>query len=670
MCGIVGRVNFDGVAVNSRWLHAACDLLAHRGPDGERVLIEGDGTGPTVALGHRRLKVIDLRPLADQPMQNDGCRPGHPDLAIVFNGEIYNYRDLRRELEARGHRFTTDSDTEVVLHLYEDRGARCVEALRGMFAFAIWDRSRRQVMLARDRVGKKPMYYRHDGSHLWFASEARAILADPDVPDGVDPQAIRTYLTLGYVPGADSVFAALRRLPPAHYALIDAAGARVTRYWTLEYEPKFAVSEGEAIDEIRRHLAESVRLRLISDVPLGAFLSGGIDSSAVVALMSQAGGRTKTFSIGFDDDRYSEIEHARTVAARFGTDHHEFVVSPDVASILPKLAWHYGEPFADSSAVPTYHLARLAREHITVALTGDGGDESFAGYRRYVAEGIAERVASLPVSVRRLSAALINWLPPAKESRSGLYDVRRLIAGLDRPRPERYASYFGFFDPAAAVIDRGFAAETSAARALEPIARAFEAHASLDPAEAAMAFDVSSYLPDDLLVKADVATMAHGLEARSPLLDHHVMSLAARLPLQMKLAGRRTKSLFKRSLAGVVPGEILSRPKMGFGVPLDRWLRTSLRDLVHDTLLGARARQLGYLSPEGVRQLVDEHMSGSISHGHRLWALLMLHMWRDHALEPSRAARAATASDSDDVRPADAARLPVLPLHSRPGSSR
>ena len=637
MCGIVGKVNFDGAPVDAGWLHAACDLVAHRGPDGERALIENDGRGASVGFGHRRLRIIDLNPTADQPMQNTGCRhEGKPDLAIVFNGEIYNYLELRRELQARGHRFTTDSDTEVILHLYEERGAGCVEPLRGMFAFAIWDRSHGQVMLARDRVGKKPLYYRHDRLRLWFASEARAILADPDVPIEIDPQAIRTYLTLGYVAGAESAFAGLRRLPPGCVAVIDRSGIRLERYWTLAYEPKLPLTQAAAIDEVRRRLDESVRLRLISDVPLGAFLSGGIDSSAIVALMSRAGGRVKTFSIGFDDDRFNELAYARAVAGRFDTDHHEFVVKPELDDILPRLAWHYGEPFADSSAVPTYHLARLAREHITVALTGDGGDESFAGYRRYVAERLSTRAAVWPAGVRRIGAAMLAWLPTASESRSRLYDIRRLLAGLDQPRAKRYASWFGFFDPAAALLDRDFAAATSESLALEPLRQAFELHRVLDPADAAMAADVSAYLPDDLLVKADIATMAHGLEARSPLLDQEVMAFAARLPAAMKLQGRSTKAFFKRALSGLVPDEILSRPKMGFAVPLDSWLRTSLRDMTSDVLLSSRARQFGILQQDAVERLVNEHMSGAASHGHRIWALLMLHLWHDYAVEPAK----------------------------------
>jgi asparagine synthase (glutamine-hydrolysing) len=673
MCGIAGKVDFGGGPVDPRWLHAACDLVSHRGPDGERSMVEGGAGHPSVAFGHRRLKVIDLRPAADQPMRTAGCSICGPTAMIVFNGEIYNYRELRRELESRGHRFATDSDTEVILHLYEERGANCVHALRGMFAFALWDSRRQQALLARDRVGKKPLYYRFDGTRLWFASEPRAILADSGVPADVDAQAIRTYLSLGYVSGDSSAFAGLQRLPPAHRALVNSSGVHVERYWTLQYQPKLQLTEPEAIDRVRASLAESVRLRLISDVPLGAFLSGGVDSSAVVALMCREGsGRVKTFSIGFEDERFNELAHARSVAARLDTDHHEFVVSPDLDDVLPRLAWHYGEPYADSSAVPTFHLARLARQHITVALTGDGGDESFAGYRRYVAERLMRRFSGIPG--RRLVTSALGLMPSASESRSRLYDVRRFLAALNQPAARRYASYFGFFDPDASLFAPEFAAATSGARALAPIADVLRSCRHLDPADAAMAADVSAYLPDDLLMKVDVATMAVGLEARSPLLDHHVMELAARLPANMKLRGRTTKALFKKALHGLVPEEILSRPKMGFAIPLDGWLRTRLKDMTYDVLLSRTARERGYVRPDAVERLVSDHMAGRGSHGHRIWALLMLELWHQCSLAPA-AARSRVPFDrftieSNETRSAAPARLPLVPIAVPPGSAR
>jgi asparagine synthase (glutamine-hydrolysing) len=476
MCGIVGTVNFGGNPVDAGWLGRACGLLSHRGPDGERTLIEDSGSGPSIGFGHRRLRVIDLNPAADQPMENRGCADEKGSLVIVFNGEIYNYRELRRDLESRSHRFMTDSDTEVILHLYEDLGADCVDPLRGMFAFAIWDRVREQLFLARDRVGKKPLYYRHDGARIWFASEMRAILADGDVPARIDPQAVRGYLALGYVAGDRSVFDGVKRLPPAHRAIFSRSGLTVERYWKLRYEPKATLSESEAAERVRGALDESVQLRLISDVPLGAFLSGGIDSSAVVALMCrQARIPVNTFSIGFDDQQYNELEHARSIARLFHTEHHEFVVSPDLEDVLPKIAWHYGEPYADSSAVPTFHLARLARQHITVALTGDGGDESFAGYRRYVAERLFRTANSLPRLTHGMAAAALDRLPLATSSRSRLYDVRRFLDAVGEPPGFRYASFFGFFATDYSILNPSFERATSAELAVAAFTDAFAA---------------------------------------------------------------------------------------------------------------------------------------------------------------------------------------------------
>jgi asparagine synthase (glutamine-hydrolysing) len=463
MCGIAGKVSFDGAPIDQGWLRDACALVGHRGPDGRRVLVEDGKGGASVGFAHARLKIIDLAPAADQPMDSNTCPHAGAGLSLVFNGEIYNYRELRRELQARGHRFATDSDTEVILHLYEERGADCVLALRGMFACAIWDRARQRLMLARDRVGKKPIYYRFSNRTLWFASEARAILADRAVPLALNRQAVRGYLALGYVAGPDSAFDGVMRLPPAHRALVDGKGVQIDRYWELTYEPKLDIAAEDAVARVRDLLSESVRLRLISDVPLGAFLSGGVDSSAVVALMCRhAPGRVKTFSIGFDDQEYNELPHARRVATALRTEHHEFVVSPDLQHVLPKLAWHYGEPYADSSAVPTYHLARLARQQITVALTGDGGDESFAGYRRYLAERALSRAGVQGLALR-IASAMRAALPVPRRSRSRLYDATRLLAAVGLPADRRYAGWFGFFDPASEILDPDFAAATSPA---------------------------------------------------------------------------------------------------------------------------------------------------------------------------------------------------------------
>jgi len=646
MCGIAGKVSFAGAPVDPAWLHEACDLVAHRGPDGERVFIDGGPGRPSVGLGHRRLKIIDLKPTADQPMHNTECvaAGSASPLAVVFNGEIYNYRDLRRDLRNRGHRLTTDSDTEVILHLYEECGPACVEALHGMFAFALWDARKEQLLLARDRVGKKPLYYRFDNRSAWFASEARAILADPEVPIEVDAQAVRQYLALGYVAGPGSAFSGLQRLPPAHRAVVDKTGVHLDRYWSLDYEPKRDVTEASAVEEIRHRLHASVKARLVSDVPLGAFLSGGIDSSAVVALMCrEAGARVKTFSIGFEDASFNELEYARLVATRYDTEHHEFVVRPELVEVVPKLAWHYGEPYADSSSIPTYHLAKLAREHITVALTGDGGDESFAGYRRYTALRLRASYGRLPSGLKRAIAAAGRAVPAGGHAKSRLYDLGRLLRTAAQPIGPAYASWFGFFEPDTPILDPDFARSTSGVTALAPFGDAFDRHRLLDPIDQGMAADVGVYLPDDLLVKVDIATMAVGLEARSPFLDHELMAYAARLPASIKLPGRTTKALLKRAVSGLVPDEILSRRKTGFAVPLDSWLRGPLRGMLNDVLLSGQTRTRAYLNTAAVERLIAEHMSGRISHGHRLWALLMLELWHTSALERARNARRTAA---------------------------
>jgi asparagine synthase (glutamine-hydrolysing) len=408
---------------------------------------------------------------------------------------------------------------------------------------------------------------------------------------------------------------------------VDAGGLACERYWALDYEPKHRLGEPEAADELRRLLRESVRLRLVSDVPVGAFLSGGVDSASVVATAArESGSRLKTFSIGFDDPRYNELAAARMVAERYDTDHHEFMVRPDAAGILPELACGYGEPYADSSAVPTYYLSRLARQHITVAINGDGGDESFAGYRRYAANAIAERIASIPGAARAAGYAA-RWLPDGGVSRSKLYDVKRFLSAAGRPGYRRYAQWFGLFEGMQHLFGDALAPADTSANALHALAAAFERHAHLHPVDRCMAADVALYLPDDLLVKVDLATMAHGLEARSPLLDHKLMEFAARLPVSLKLRGGRGKYVFKRAVSGMVPDEVLRRPKTGFGVPLDSWFREDLKEFVHDVLGERRTAARGYLRPGAVRSMLDEHVSGRRAHGHRLWALLMLEYW-------------------------------------------
>ncbi len=623
MCGIAGKLYFDPARpVEREVLERMNAVQVHRGPDDAGIHCQGP-----VGLAHRRLSIIDLSPAGHQPMANeDGT------IWIVFNGEIYNFQDLRPGLIERGHRFRSRTDTEVILHLYEEHGVGCLPYLRGMFAFAIWDAPRRQLFLARDRLGKKPLCYQWDEDAFRFASEAKAILQDPAVSVRPDPEGISLYLTYGYVPSPISAFQGLCKLPPAHYLICRDGEVEAVRYWRLRRDRKQHRPEVEWCEEIRARLEEAVRLRLISDVPLGAFLSGGIDSSAVVAMMSRASSSAiKTFSIGFDQPEYDELTYARRVAERFGTDHHELVVRPDAVAILPKLSWHYDEPFGDSSAVPTYYVAQMTRQYVTVALNGDAGDENFGGYDRYVANLLAASFDGWPGAglFRRGIRWGLRLLPGSGRRTSLLYRGRRFLEGLTEPPERRYARWICHFygDRKAELLHPEFRRILGEDDVLEILLAAYRESDAPDFADATLGVDAALYLPDDLLVKVDIASMAHSLEARSPFLDHEFMEFAATIPSDLKVRGREKKIILKRALTGLLPDEILHRPKMGFGVPIDHWLRHELKDLAYDTLLSPRAQARGYFRPEAVQRLLDEHTRGTASWHYLLWTLLMLEIW-------------------------------------------
>lgn len=623
MCGISGKLYFDPArSVEQEVLERMNSALAHRGPDDAGIYCDGP-----IGLAHRRLSIIDLSPAGHQPMSNeDGT------IWIVFNGEIYNFPSLRPDLIRQGHRFRSQTDTEVILHLYEDHGTDCLRFLRGMFALAIWDGRRRQLFLARDRLGKKPLCYQQDGAAFRFASEVKALLQDPDVEARPDPAGIGQYLTYGYLPGQASAFHGVRKLPPAHYLVCENGRVKVERYWRLRRDRKEQRSEAEWCEAILDRLEEAVRLRLISDVPLGAFLSGGIDSSAVVALMSRvAGGSVKTFSIGFEEPEYDELKYARQVAERFGTEHHELVVRPDAVAILPKLAWHYDEPFADSSAVPTYYLAQMTREHVTVALNGDAGDESFGGYDRYLANLLAASFDRWPGAgiLRHAIRCGLRLLPQSGTRTSLLYRGRRFLDGLTEMPERRYARWFCQFygDRKAELCTPEFLAAAGEVDALEILLASYRESDAPDFGDATLGVDAGLYLPDDLLVKADIASMAHSLEARSPFLDHEFMEFAATIPFELKVRGRVKKYILKRALAGLLPDQILHRPKRGFGVPIDHWLRHELRDMAYDTLLSTQAAARGYFRSAVVRRMLEDHVQRKASWHYLLWTLLMLELW-------------------------------------------
>jgi len=607
-------------------LRPMIDAQAHRGPDAEGVWSDG-----RCALGHRRLSIIDLSEAGRQPMSN-----ARGDIQITFNGEIYNFQQLRRQLERLGHSFRTRTDTEAVIYAYEQWGVDCLARLRGMFAFGIWDQRRRRLFLARDRVGKKPLFYAQFGGHFLFASELQGLLANKDVRREVDPPAIDAYLSYGYVPAPGAAFKGVYKLPPAHYLTLELKQTgfekRIERYWSLDYEPKLRIGEDEACEVLREKMTEAVRLRMISDVPLGAFLSGGVDSSVVVGLMAKlSGAKVKTFSIGFNEAAYDETTHARRIAERWGTDHHEFIVEPDALSILPKLVRHYGEPYADSSAIPTFYVAQMTRRHVTVALNGDGGDESFAGYERYLANHLAERMRSIPgaaVAARALSRVIPDSIDPKGRGRR----ARRFLGVASLPMSERYPRWLKTFQdeakPRLYSPEFGGLLNGHGAGSLKaPFDGSLTPHYSHHPIDAAMASDVASYLPYDLLVKVDITSMANSLEARSPFLDHEVMEFAARLPVEIKFRRRRLKSLLKRAFADLLPPENVNRRKMGFGVPVGQWFRGPLRDLLRDTLLSPRALDRGYFRDPEVRRLVDEHLERRADHSFQLWNLLMLELW-------------------------------------------
>jgi asparagine synthase (glutamine-hydrolysing) len=634
VCGIAGIVDLNGRAVDAGLLGRLCERLAHRGPDAQGVHVDRG-----VGLGQRRLSIIDLAG-GRQPMANEDAT-----VWLTFNGEVYNFQQLRPGLEARGHRFATRSDTEVVLHAYEEYGAGCVRRFRGMFAFAVWDARARTLFLARDRVGKKPLFYTRAGGQFVFASELRSLLEHPAVSREPDPAALDDYLTYGYVPAPKTAYRGVYKLPPAHTLTLtfghdgSAGEPRVEPYWALGYGPKLDVDETEAGERLLEILTEAVRLRMIADVPLGALLSGGIDSGVVVALMSRLSDRpVKTFSIGFEQKAYDELPYARLVARRYGTEHHELVVRPAALEVLPTLVRHYGEPFADSSAVPSYYVSQMTRQHVTVALNGDGGDESFAGYERYYASGLAEGYWRIPVALRAgVIEPLAALIPGSLPGRNRLSRAKRFVEVAGQPAGRRYLRWVSYFSPPQRrdLYAAGFRAAVDGHDADAWLLARYDAAAAagLGRLDALLATDVASYLPYDLLVKVDIATMAHGLEARSPLLDHVLMEFAAALPAGLKLRGRTSKYLLRKVARGLLPAANLRRRKMGFGVPVGDWMRGELRPLLEDALLSPRARARGYFRPESLRQLVGEHVGRVRDHTYRLWALLWLELWHREFLD-------------------------------------
>jgi asparagine synthase (glutamine-hydrolysing) len=621
MCGIAGILDHSGRPdpARSEILTRMTRTLVHRGPDDEGYLVEGP-----VGLGFRRLSIIDLT-TGHQPLSNeDGT------VWIVFNGEIYNYPDLTHTLENKGHVFRTRSDTEAIVHAYEEWGPACLDRFRGMFAFAVWDQRRQQLFLARDRLGKKPLYYAVVGGTLIFGSEIKALLEYRAVDRTLDLEAVSDFLSLLYIPAPKTVFRQVRKLPPGHYLLARHDGIQVRRYWDVSFAPR--APDGDAAERLAEILRESVTIRLRSDVPLGAFLSGGLDSSAVVGLMARALDLPViTSSIGFPDDAFNELPYARQVAKHFHTDHHEHIVTPNALEVLEKLVWHYDEPFGDSSAVPTYYVSKLARTQVTVALSGDGGDENFAGYRRYYFDVRENKVRALiPGPLRRPVFGLIGALYPKADYLPQIFRGKAFLSNVARtPWGAYFHSVSGINEADKARLLTG---DVRAALGDYETVALFEQlyHAADGPDSLARIqyIDFKTYLPDDILAKVDRASMANSLEVRCPILDHHVVEYVAGLPSRLKLHGTRTKLIFKEAIRGLLPDGTVSRGKMGFAVPIGSWLRTELQPLVSEYVLQSRKRH-DFFDGGTVQKFWREHQSGLRDRTTELWGVLIFNLWYD-----------------------------------------
>lgn len=635
MCGIAGIVTFDGRPIGDEVLARMTAMLAHRGPEGSGIERLRQGA-VEVGLGHTRLKIIDLSDAAAQPMTNEDA-----SVWVTLNGEIYNFLELRASLAARGFTFRTSSDTEVLLKLYQAEGERCVESLDGMFAFAIWDARRRCLFLARDRVGKKPLFYRASPGRFMFASEIKSLLQAPEIVPEIDSEALPAFFLYGYVPTPGTLYRGIFKLPPGHLLLLNGSGdIRIREYWDVSVHsaPASAPSPGQAASRVRELVTDAVRRRLVADVPLGAFLSGGIDSSVVVGVMSRLMREpVQTFSIGFvGEPQFDETEYARVAARRFATKHTEFVVEPAAVELVEHLVWHHDGPFADSSAVPTYLLSRLTREHVTVALNGDGGDELFAGYLRFYAALLSERV---PGWLRRAARSVLLRFPEWGGPRHPFRQLQRFAGSAALPLTERFSRWVAvFYDDLPRLFPQAGDGGTSAAlRLLEPtLARCREASAL----GRLLYLNVKTYLLDDLLVKMDRCSMAHGLEARSPFLDTALTEYVFSLPDELKVHRGQTKVILRQAFADLLPTEILQRPKMGFGVPLRVWFTRDLRSYLEDLLLAPGARLREHVDQRYVAELLSAHVTGRADHSHRLWTLLTFETWlRNLGLRPPAVAR-------------------------------
>lgn len=633
MCGIAGALWYNQAdAISKSALTAMTDSLVHRGPDDQGHYLsdwEKDAVGvtPGVALGFRRLSIIDLGG-GHQPMCNeDGS------IWLVFNGEIYNYLELRRRLEGTGHQFRTSSDTETIIHLYEDLGTECFEHLNGMFALAIWDRNKRQLLLARDRLGKKPLFYQWKEDHLLFGSELKALVAAPKFRNEISPGSIDRFLTYQYVPHPDSIYTHVNKVPPGHFVKFDYRERprySVNQYWQVRWDVETNMNASEAAEQTRELLQDSIRLRLRSDVPLGAFLSGGVDSSLIVALAQQQLTRPiHTFSIGFREAEFDESDYARQVAHWVGTEHHQLQVTPDAIEVLDRLVEHYDEPFGDSSALPTWYLCQWTREHVKVALSGDGGDELFAGYDRYRALWLSQWVNRLLPGKQLLNSPWIQRLPASQRRRSVVRRLQRFCEAITQPQARRYMNWLHIFPEAIRgdLYREEFIEQLPDEDPFVFFASAWNQTGKRDAISRASLADLLTYLPCDLLNKVDIASMAHSLECRQPFLDYRLVEMAARMPIRHKFGPAASKKVLRSTFGPLLPRQIWTRKKMGFGIPIDRWFQNDLKQLTQQRLLATDARCHLYFRVDTIRQIIQQHVSGQRNHGYRLWCLLILESW-------------------------------------------
>ncbi len=629
MCGITGVLHLDDAPADRAHLIAMTNSLSHRGPDGDGVQVSGPA-----GLGHRRLSIIDLSERGAQPMTTP-----EGDLWLTFNGEIYNHADLRADLIHRGYHFRSDTDTEAILLGYQEYGLDVVHRLNGMFAFGLWDARQGRLWLARDRLGIKPLFYAQFGSVLLFGSEMKAILAHPAAQRRIDPAALDLYLSLNYTPAPYTMLQGVRQLLPGQWLVAQRgdAGVKLTDYWDVDYSERSSLSETEAQQRFEHLLHQAVQRRLMADVPLGAFLSGGVDSSAVVAHMRRDSEDVRTFSIGFSESSFNEAPYARTVAEHLHTQHHEQIVTPDLAGILPKIVWHAEDPLADSSCVPVYYLAEMTRQHVTVALAGDGADEILAGYPTYIATEWARRVAWLP-HTPGLTARLLALWPPSEAKISRRERLARFAAGVGLPWRHAHAVWRQIHtaQQKRAITAPGILPDSP--RLFDIYDDYYARSTGLDRLDDLLYVDTRFYLPNDMLVKVDRMSMAHGLEARVPFLDHTLVEFVATLPPNLKLRGGVGKYILREAMRQHLPTTTLNRPKAGFNIPVSRWLRGDLADLLGDTLAPQRLNAVGLWQTEAITAMLDDHRARRADYGHQLWGLLTFMLWWGQFIEGHEAA--------------------------------